>query len=251
VVGLGGVLVRLVDRHLDLAGLRDLPRVLGELGRLLDGPAVLDDRLEQRALVVGDAEEGLAEIRLPPAREIGVLGGGGREIDARHRRHALADVLADIQREQGEARGRGAVDVLRRLEVVGVGAEALRPARLKRAEDRVVHDVVRGSSRARHLADRLLGEDGEERRAFQRAEMAGGRATRAVAEADRGLAAREGRPVGLHVQADRFQDVVRRLEHALLVRELRGPGGELALDLDPAAAVAAEGGDLHAVPFRP
>ena len=71
-------------------------------------------------------------------------------------------VLAGIQREHREAGGGARRDVLGRLEMIRVGALPRRPSRLEAAPGRVVDHRLGRSRGARHLPDRLLGEDGRD-----------------------------------------------------------------------------------------
>src|SRR5665811_709723 len=65
-----------------------------------------------------------------------------------------------VERVEDEAGLSAVVDVLGRVQVVGVSADARGPALLERAPRRVVEHVARLAMATAHLADGLLGEDG-------------------------------------------------------------------------------------------
>ena len=76
-------------------------------------------------------------------------------------------------------------DVLGRLEMIRITAEAGVVAAFEDAEGRFVHHLLRAASGALHLADGLLGERQEEAALPTRGDVAGRTQTQTVTEADR------------------------------------------------------------------
>ncbi len=119
---------------------------------------------------------------LPDRGRVGVLG-------------VAVDLSLRVQRVEDEAGRDGGVDVLERLEMVGVTADRVGPPRLEGPPGRVVENVGRRTPAAAHLADRLLGEHGVDRRAdlTERPDMTRGGEPEPVAEAGGGVQAEAGR----------------------------------------------------------
>jgi hypothetical protein len=125
----------------------------------------------------------------------------------RGRRRLATDVVARVDREEGEAGRQVRVDVGLALEVVGVGADRQRPAGEEGAEGGVVEHLARRAPGAGVLAHRLLGEDRRDaapaahgaaaRHGADRVDVPGGGQAEAVAEAGGGgEAERDGAQVG-------------------------------------------------------
>jgi len=163
--------VRLVHRHLQLTRPpgHDRQQVAVHRGDVRDRPAVFDCGPVERHLI--QAERPVRKVEAPPGVTLGQRGRRAVELRPGQGHVSLAQrrgipavrgrvhVLTRVDRIEGEARGGTAVDVLRRLEVVGVRADRRAPAPLKCAPQRVIHHIVRRPARARHLADGLLCED--------------------------------------------------------------------------------------------
>jgi hypothetical protein len=177
------------------------------------GPAVFDRSPDQRRFVQGQA----AILQVEPFAGVGLAQVVGRGLEITPGQRSVpgmegrfvvvvgcgVHVVARVNRVKGEAGRRAPVNVGRRLQVIGVGAQceaSLRgpfvPAFLEDTPGGVVHDLVRAAACSSHLADGLLGEDHRQARVagplpdhLRRSHVTGRGDSQSVAAAGRGAQA--------------------------------------------------------------